>query len=124
MVFAHVIYKKTGQERRNVTLKAYNLLKSKYTFLGYVDENGNPVKNPDQRMVVVATKTQKKTVVPAVSEPKKLTPEEIESKKEEMKAMNEAAIKKIQEQQEQSVDAVTEEEVKEVKERKKQKTNG
>lgn len=101
MVFAHVIYKKTGQERKNVTLKAYNLIKNQYTLLGYVDENGNPVAAPSQQQVVQNGKTQKKSAAPVVVEAKrKMTPEEIEDKKAELKAMNDASIQKAKEEQE------------------------
>lgn len=98
MVFAHVIYKKTGAERKNVTVKAYNLLKNQYTLLGYVDENGDPVEGPQQQ--VRAVKTQKKSVALAVNEPRKqMSPEEIEAKKAELRALNDAAIQKAKDEQ-------------------------
>lgn len=98
MVYAHVIYKKTGLERK-VLPKAYELIKKSYTLLGYVDENGDPVDGP-----VIQTRSatvQKKRVAePVASEPrKKLTPEEIEAKKAELRQMNEAAIKKVKDEQ-------------------------
>lgn len=102
MVYAHVIYKKTGLERKNVTPKAYNLLKNQYTLLGYVDENGDPVDGPAEQ--VKATKTQKKSAAPAVNEPrneprKQMSPEEIEAKKAELRALNEVAIQKAKDEQ-------------------------
>lgn len=98
MVYAHVIYKKTGQERKNVMPKAYNLLKNQYTLLGWVDENGNPVTGPE--VAKTSQKTQKKSAEPAVVEPRKqMSPEEIATKKLELKAMNDAAIKKLKDEQ-------------------------
>lgn len=95
MVFAHVIYKKTGLERKNVTPKAYNLLKNQYTLLGWVDENGNPVKGPEVQENI-QKKSQAKSVAPVVN---RLTPEEIEDKKAELRSMNEAAIQKAKDEQ-------------------------
>ena len=94
MVFAHVIYKKTNLERKT-TVKAYNLLKNQYTLLGYVDENDNPVEGPEPQ---VKSKTQKKSAVPAANR-QQMSAEEIESKKAELRAMNEAAIQKAKEEQ-------------------------
>lgn len=99
MVFAHVIYKKTGLERKNVTPKAYNLLKNQYTLLGWVDENGNPVQGPEEQQPKAKT-TQKKSAEPVVNEPRKqMSQAEIESKKLELKALNEAAIQKAKDEQ-------------------------
>lgn len=98
MVFAHVIDVKTGLERKNVTVKAYQLIPKRYTLLGYVDENGNPVDGP--QVQAKAGKSQKKSVEPAVkTAPLKMTPEEKAAKMAELKAMNEAAIQKVKDEQ-------------------------
>lgn len=102
MVFAHVIHVKTGLERKNVTVKAYQLIPKSYTLLGYVDENGNPVNGPEVQQKAV--KTQKKSVEPAVKH--KMTEEEKAAKMAELKAMNEAAIKKVTDDQKAREDAV------------------
>jgi hypothetical protein len=94
MTYAHVIYKKTGVERKT-TIKAYNLLKNQYTLLGYVDENGNPVDGPQQQ--VQTQKKRNQDAAPAVS--KKMSPEEIEVKKAELRALNEGAIQKAKDEQ-------------------------
>lgn len=97
MTYAHVIYKKTGLERK-VTPKAYQLLKNQYTLLGYVDENGNQVDGPQEQ--VTAVRTQKKSVAPVASEPRKqMSAEEIEAKKAELQEMNRQAIQKAKEEQ-------------------------
>lgn len=98
MVYAHVIYKKTGVERK-VLPKAYELIKKSYTLLGYVDENDDPVDGPSVKTKSVTTQ-KKRVAEPAVSEPRKqMTPEEIETKKAELTAMNEAAIQKVKDEQ-------------------------
>jgi len=97
MVYAHVIYKKTGLERK-VLPKAYELIKKSYTLLGYVDENGNPVDGPAAKEKPTVQK--KRVAEPVVSEPRqRMTPEEIEAKKAELRAMNEAAIQKVRDEQ-------------------------
>lgn len=96
MVFAHVKNKKTGIERK-VTVKSYQLFPGIYNLIGYVDEDGNSVAG--HTVVTKAKTVQKKSVEHAVSRPK-MTPEEIEEKKAELRAMNEAAIKKALDEQE------------------------
>lgn len=122
-VKAHVKDNKTGVER-TVMPKAYALIPKRYTLLGYVDENMNPVDGPEIK--TKSAPVQKKRVVePAVRRPK-MTPEEIEAKKAELKAMNDAAIQKVKDEQSakesektQVVDGVLLVDLPEVKERKK-----
>lgn len=90
MVYAHVINKKTGLERKNVSVKAYELARRKYDLKGYVDENGDPVNGPNA-VAPAAVKVQKKSVEPAAIRTQ-LTPEEIQAKKDEMEALNQKAI--------------------------------
>lgn len=98
MVYAHVIYKKTGVERK-VLPKAYELIKKSYTLLGYVDENDDPVDGPAVKTKSV-TAQKKRDVEPVVNKPRKqMTPEEIEAKRAELRAMNEAAIQKVKDEQ-------------------------
>ena len=105
MVYAHVIYKKTGVERNNVTPKAYNLLKNQYTLLGWVDEKGNPVSGPQE----VKTTQKKRVAERAVNEPRKqMSREEIEAKRAELKSMNEAAIQKAKDEQAKEAEKIPE----------------
>lgn len=89
MVYAHVKNKKTGVERKNVTISAYKLLSKSYDLYGYVNEKGDPVDAPSGAAKVVQ---KKRDVEPAANRPR-MSPEEIEAKKAELKAMNDAAIK-------------------------------
>lgn len=97
-VKAHVKDNKTGLER-TVMPKAYALIPKRYTFLGWVDQDMNPVDGPE---IQVKSKTvqKKRDVEPAVNEPrKKMTPEELEAKKAELRQMNEDAIQKVKDEQ-------------------------
>ncbi len=98
-VKAHVKDNKTGVER-TVMPKAYALIPKRYTLLGYVDENMNPVDGPE---IQVKSKTvvQKKSEVvkPAANVKPRMTPEEIEAKKAELRQMNEDAIQKVKDEQ-------------------------
>lgn len=98
MTYVHVINKRTGDERKNVTLKAYNLMTHLYKLVGYVDENGNPVEAPSNapKARLQAKTTQKKSAGPVVN---KLTPEQIEAKKAELAALNQQSIDKMLAQQ-------------------------
>jgi len=114
MTYARVRDKKTGLERQT-TVKAYKLIPHRYTLLGYVDEDGNPVDGPEEQPV------QKKRSVAAapVAERRQMSADEIEAKKAELKALNEAAFEKARKEQESiklNQSAVTEA-VEQVKER-------
>jgi len=95
MVFAHVINKKTGVERKNVTLKSYQAFPKIYDLVGYVDENGESVEAPSQPE---RKSVQKKSEAVVVSR-HKMSPEELELKKAELRAMNEASIKRALDEQ-------------------------
>lgn len=107
MVYAHVINRKTGLERKNVSVAAYELAKRKYDLKGYVDENGNPVDGPGPNGIAPPQKKREEAAAPVVVKPK-LTAEEIAAKKAEIEAVNQKAI-----------DAAVAEADPEVKEKKK-----
>lgn len=88
MTYAHVRDRKTGAERKNLTIRAYTLASRKYDLLGYVDEKGNPIEGPSTSRAVAPA--QKKSVGPVVVN--KLTPEEIEEKKAQLQALNQKSI--------------------------------
>jgi hypothetical protein len=97
MTLAHVRDVKTGVER-TVQPKAYQLIPKRYTLLGWVNENMEPVEGPEVKKKTVTV--QKKSVEPAVSKPfVKMTPEELEAKKAELRVMNEKAIQKALDEQ-------------------------
>lgn len=114
MTYARVRDVKTQLER-TVTVKAYQLIPKRYELLGYEDENGNQVDGPAAKVVSVK---KKEGADPVVSkEIKRMTPAEIEAKKAELKALNEAAFEKARKEQE-AKEAASKAEP-EVKERKK-----
>lgn len=87
--------RKTGNER-TVTKKAYEIIPHRYDFLGYVDEDGNPIENGQAPQIkTVQKKTQEKSAVPAEAKIEVrpvLTKEDIEQKRAEMDQMNQNAI--------------------------------
>lgn len=87
---------------RVFTQKAYQVLQKQkhYTFLSYLDEDGNETEGQPQ-VNGIQKKSQVKSVEPAESKievkPQIKTPEQIEAKKAELAAMNQEAILKAEE---------------------------
>lgn len=81
---------------RTVTKKAYEIIPHRYDFLGYVDEDGNPIENGQApQLKTVQKKTEAKSAVHAEAKIEVrpvLTKEEIEHKRAEMDQMNQDAI--------------------------------
>lgn len=96
-VKAHVKDNKTGLER-TVMPKAYALIPKRYTLLGWVDQDMNPVDGPEVQVRTVKVQKKSEVVKPAVSR-KQMTPEELEAKKAELRQMNESAIQKVKDEQ-------------------------
>lgn len=88
--------RKTGNER-TVTKKAYEIIPHRYDFLGYVDEDGNPIENGQApQLKTVQKKTQEKSAEPVAAKIEVrpiLTKEDIEQKRAELNKMNDEAIK-------------------------------
>jgi hypothetical protein len=83
--------RKTGIER-SVTLKAYQILKKRYVLLEEI---------PNSKTSVPLKRNEKVAQPVAVAEVKKpQTPEEIQAKREELNAMNQAAIQKAEKPEE------------------------
>lgn len=84
---------------RTVTKKAYEIIPHRYDFLGYVDEDGNPIENGQAPQIkTVQKKTQEKSAVTAEAKIEVrpvLTKEDIEQKRAEMDQMNKEAIQSL-----------------------------
>jgi hypothetical protein len=91
---------KTGRERQ-VTEKAFKLQNPRfprYELLAYLDSDGNEVDAPPTQ--IQKKRLVEKVVPPVEGRKAKLTVEEIDEKKREIAAMNQAALDKAQEEAE------------------------
>lgn len=93
---------------RIVQIKAYKLIKKRYTPLAFLDKDGNEVENPESTPAPQRAPAKKKVVEPAVSEfPQKrgpgrpkMTPEQIDAKRQEMARLNAESIEKVKKEAE------------------------
>lgn len=95
------VYDSKTDTERVFTQKAFSILSKQkhYTFITYLDEDGNPTEGQPQ-VNGVQKKSQENLVEPAAKievKPVIRTQEDIEAKKAELAAMNQQAIQKAEE---------------------------
>lgn len=95
------------QVERTVQLKAYNLIKNRYTPLAFLDKDGNEVGTPGAEPSKKVS-GKKKVVEPVANElPQKrgpgrpkMTPEQIAAKRQDMAKLNAEAIERVKKEAE------------------------